>query len=248
MSGQSTLTIDTEVEFLWLFPCSIDDTTLVAGLVTETGTFYPKNLTPVGDLQIGIAKKHQPREILEEKEESRAEKQFTAGLVHLPLSFHFVTALRSVNAPMLEGTYFLSLYHWIVGKGTPFTLHSRVISCLRIAETSWGELDPVMVGGTGTRSIIVCYSSRNWNWIVSLLFRVATDQSLTALTHLIHPGRNPFQCCLRCWWLCSCSYLHLPCLPSVASMFSPYQGSGCCYYLQPVNQHKWMKSKAYTHS
>lgn len=35
-----------------------------------------------------------------------------------------------------DGAYFLSLYHWIVGKGVPCTLHSRVMSCLRIAETS----------------------------------------------------------------------------------------------------------------
>lgn len=36
----------------------------------------------------------------------------------------------------------------MVGNGDPFTLHSRLISCLRMAETSRGEPDPTMVGGT----------------------------------------------------------------------------------------------------
>lgn len=48
--SKSTLTIDTEVKVLGLFASCIHDTALVAGLVPKTGTFYPQNLTPVGDL------------------------------------------------------------------------------------------------------------------------------------------------------------------------------------------------------
>lgn len=56
-----TLTIDTKVKVLGLFPSCIRGTTLVAGLISKTGTFYSQNLTPVCDLQIGIAEKHRPR-------------------------------------------------------------------------------------------------------------------------------------------------------------------------------------------
>lgn len=48
-------------------------------------------------------------------------------------------------------TYFLSLYHWIVGKGTPCTLHSKMISSLRVAATSLTGSEPTIIGGTGTQ-------------------------------------------------------------------------------------------------
>lgn len=59
--SKCTLTIDDEVKVLGLFSSCIHGTTLVAGLVTKTGTFYPQNLTSVADLQIRIAEKHWPR-------------------------------------------------------------------------------------------------------------------------------------------------------------------------------------------
>lgn len=54
-------TVDIQVKVLGLFASCIHNTTLVAGLVPKPGTFYPQNLTPVCDLQVGISKKHQPK-------------------------------------------------------------------------------------------------------------------------------------------------------------------------------------------
>lgn len=133
----SKLTINTDVKVLGLFAGCIHGTTLVAGLVSKTSTLYLQNLTPVGDLQVWITKEHQPR--------NRCFNCFSTNLT-------IVTII--VNDILLEGTYFLSLYHWIVGKGTPCTLHSRLISCFTMAETSWGEADPTMVGGTGANKIL----------------------------------------------------------------------------------------------
>ena len=53
--------------------------------------------------------------------------------------------------PSQEVTHFLSLYQWIVGKGTPMAWHCRVTSWLMTAERSLEESVPVMVGGTETQ-------------------------------------------------------------------------------------------------
>lgn len=66
------------------------------------------------------------------------------------------------------------------------------------------------------------------------------DGASTSWTHPTHPGRSPFLSCRRCWWLYSCSRLHLLWLLSVASGFSPYQESGCCYLQPPASQHTFL--------
>lgn len=153
---------------------------------------------------------------------------------------------------MFEGTYFLSLYHWMVGKGTPSTLHSRLISCVTVVEMSWTELEPAMVGGTAARSERIIWA--NWvyeqsqgsfyNYVKSEMNRFVHSstkrQTLTSWTHPTHLGRSPSLSCQRCWWLYSCSRLHLQWLPSVASGFFPYQGSGCCYWQPPASQHAFL--------
>ena len=52
------------------------------------------------------------------------------------------------NRKSLQSTHFLSLYQWIVGKGTPVAWQCRLISWLITAERSLEESVPVMVGGT----------------------------------------------------------------------------------------------------
>lgn len=56
------LTVDAQVEVLGFFAGCIHDAALVAGLVPKTGTFYPQNLAPVCNFQVGITKKQQPNQ------------------------------------------------------------------------------------------------------------------------------------------------------------------------------------------
>lgn len=62
VSAKASLTVDTQVEVLGFFASCIHDTALVAGLVPKTGTFYPQNLAPVCNFQVGITKKRQPNQ------------------------------------------------------------------------------------------------------------------------------------------------------------------------------------------
>lgn len=57
---RSVPTVDAQVKVLGFFASRIHDTALVTGLVPKTGTFYPQNLTPVCNFQVGITQKHLP--------------------------------------------------------------------------------------------------------------------------------------------------------------------------------------------
>lgn len=76
-----------------------------------------------------------------------------------------------------RGTHLPSLNQWIMGKGVPLTWHSRVVSWLRTTETSLGELVPIMVGGTWTKTFYhenLWLSKKSGEWekiMISIIFQ-----------------------------------------------------------------------------
>lgn len=90
-----TLTVDAEVDVLGLFPSCVHHTALVAGLVSKTGTFYPQYLTSVGDLQVGITKKHQSGKEQEWEREQGCLKE------ECLISFNRLSSLRQPLLPVL---------------------------------------------------------------------------------------------------------------------------------------------------